>query len=46
MAAKAGYKLLDLENFRKERFDEYVEAIQTAATGNYSLMERIIASLF
>ncbi|MEI7803428.1 MAG: Fic family protein [Bacteroidota bacterium] len=46
MAAKAGHKLLDLENFRKEKFNEYVNAIQHAAKADYSLMEKIIRSLF
>lgn len=46
MAAKAGYKLLDLENFRKEKFDDYVKAVQQAAGGDYRLMEKIIRSLF
>jgi len=46
MCAKAGYKLLDLENFSKEKFDNYIKAVQQAATGNYQLMEKIISSLF
>jgi cell filamentation protein len=46
MCAKAGYKLLELENFSKEKFDDYVKAIQQAAGGNYMRMEKIIASLF
>ena len=45
MVAKAGYKLLELENFSKEKFDAYVKAVQQAAGGNYSSMEKIIASL-
>lgn len=45
MCAKAGYKLLELENFSKEKFDAYVKAVQQAAGGNYLLMEKIIASL-
>jgi len=46
MAAKAGHKLLDLENFSKEKFDEYVKAVKLAANRDYSLMEKIIRSLF
>ncbi len=46
MAAKAGHKLLALENFRKEKFDDYVNAIQQAAKADYSLMKKIIRSLF
>ncbi|MEO8147673.1 MAG: Fic family protein [Bacteroidia bacterium] len=46
MAAKAGHKLLELENFRKEKFDEYVKAIRLAANADYSPMEKIIRSLF
>jgi cell filamentation protein len=46
MAAKAGHKLLELENFRKEKFDDYVKAIRNAAAGDYMLMEKIIRSLF
>jgi len=46
MAAKAGHKLLDLENFSKKKFDEYVKAVKLAASRDYSLMEKIIGSLF
>ena len=46
MAAKAGHKLLDLENFSAEKFTEYVKAIQAAANRDYSPMEKIISSLF
>lgn len=46
MAAKAGQQLLDLEDFRKTRFDDYILAIQQAANGNYGQMETIIRSLF
>jgi cell filamentation protein len=46
MAAKAGHKLLELENFSKEKFDEYVKAVKLAANRDYSLMEKIIHSLF
>ena len=46
MAAKAGYKLPELEKFKEERFEEYVLAVQQAATGSYSLMGKIIRSLF
>ena len=46
MTAKAGHKLLDLENFRKEKFDDYVKAIQQSANADYSMMEKIIRSLF
>ena len=46
MAAKQGHPLFDLENFRKKKFDAYVNAIQQAAGNDYSLMEKIISSLF
>lgn len=46
MAAKAGHKLLDLENFKKKKFNDYVKAIQAAAGKEYSLMEKIIRSVF
>lgn len=45
MSAKAGYELLDLENFRKQKFEQYVKAIQAVTVKNYTLMEKIIASL-
>ena len=45
MVAKAGYKLLELGNFSQSKFDEYVTAVQQAASGNYELMEDIISSL-
>lgn len=45
MVAKAGYKLLSLENLNNEKFDHYVKAVQQAANQDYSLMEKIIASL-
>jgi cell filamentation protein len=46
MAGKAGYKLLDLENFSKRKFEEYVQAVKQAAGSEYTLMEKIISSLF
>ena len=46
MAAKAGYNLPSFENFSKEKFDEYVIAVKSSAAGDYSKMEKIIASLF
>jgi len=46
MVAKAGYKLLDLENFSKIKFDDYVIAVKMAANKNYKPMEKIIGSLF
>ncbi len=46
MVAKAGYKLLDLEKFSTQKFNAYIKAVQEAAGGNYSPMEKIIASLF
>jgi cell filamentation protein len=45
MSAKGGYGLLDLENFRKEKFDQYVKAIQAVASQNYIPMEEVISSL-
>lgn len=46
MAAKAGHKLLELERFSKEKWEEYIMAVQQAAVRDYSLMEKIIRSLF
>ena len=46
MAGKAGYPFLNLEDFRKKKFSDYVSAIRQAATGDYSQMEKIIRSLF
>jgi cell filamentation protein len=46
MAAKAGYNLPTFENFSKEKFDEYIAAVKSSAAGDYSKMEKIIASLF
>ena len=46
MAAKAGHKLLDLENFSKKKFEDYVTAVRMAANQDYSPMEKIIRSLF
>lgn len=46
MLAKAGYKLLDLENFSKTKFEEYVIAVKMASNKNYAPMEKIIRSLF
>lgn len=46
MAAKAGYNLPSFENFNKEKFNEYVVAVKSSASGDYSKMEKIIASLF
>jgi cell filamentation protein len=46
MAAKAGYKLLELENFSKAKFESYVKAVKMAANKNYEPMEKIIRSLF
>jgi cell filamentation protein len=45
MVAKAGYKLLDLENFKTQKFEMYIKAVQLSAGGDYSLMKEIIASL-
>jgi cell filamentation protein len=46
MAAKAGHKLLELERFSKEKWEDYIRAIQLAAAKDYTLMEKIIRSLF
>ncbi|MGP8215608.1 MAG: Fic family protein [Bacteroidia bacterium] len=46
MAAKAGHKLLDLENFSNEKFNNYVKAVKMAAKRDYVPMEKIIRSLF
>jgi cell filamentation protein len=46
MCAKAGHKLLDLENFSKTKFDAYVTAVKVVANRDYSRMEDIIRSLF
>ncbi|HTA26433.1 MAG TPA: Fic family protein [Bacteroidia bacterium] len=46
MAAKAGHNLPSFENFSKEKFNEYVAAVKSSAAGDYSKMEKIIASLF
>lgn len=45
MVAKAGYKLLDLENFKTQKFEMYIKAVQLSAGGDYSLLKEIIASL-
>jgi cell filamentation protein len=46
MCAKAGHKLLDLENFSKNKFEAYVEAVKSVASRDYSKMEAVIRSLF
>lgn len=46
MAAKAGHKLLNLDDFSKEKFARYINAVKMAATRNYEPMEEIIRSLF
>ena len=46
MCAKAGHKLLDLENFSKQKFEAYVNAVKAAANKDYKPMETIIRSLF
>ena len=46
MAGKAGHGFLNLENFKRKKFEDYVKAIQQSAAGDYSLMEKIISSLF
>jgi len=46
MCAKAGHKLLDLENFSKQKFEDYINAVKAAANKNYAPMEAIIRSLF
>jgi len=46
MAAKSGHKLLDLENFSREKFSNYIKAVKLAAKRDYEPMEKIIRSLF
>jgi len=46
MAAKAGHKLLDLENFSQKKFNDYIKAVKMTANGDYEPMEKIIRSLF
>ncbi len=45
MAMKHGYAKLDFQPM-KERFDEYVAAVQRAASGDYASMERLIRAAF
>ncbi len=45
MSVKEGYGLLDLENFKSNKFDDYVRAVQQASLQNYKPMESIFGSL-
>jgi hypothetical protein len=45
MAMKHGYGKLDFMPM-KQRFDEYVAAVQHAAAGNYGPMEVLIRAAF
>lgn len=45
MSVRAGFGLLDLENFKQNKFDAYISAVQQAANQNYKPMEAIFESL-
>lgn len=46
MVRKEGYANLNFEEFEERRFDEYVEAVQEAATQEYSKMREVITTVF
>lgn len=46
MAQQQGYDQLRWERIGRERFDDYVQAVQQAAVSNRQPMETIIRSVF
>ena len=46
MANRAGFPALELKNFRKEKYPEYIETLNKGDQKDYSAMIGIIGNLF